>query len=135
MSPIPNSGSIWCREARDFFFDEVFMSPPRLPTVSLVLCLSFTQACGEQGAPQANVKPDDGRFSTLPPGSPLPSGAECVRLPQAGTEAGPQRESLCLAATVVMRLCCFLFFRAVQPSGFPRRGAAGAWLSWLAVAA
>ncbi|WP_331117659.1 hypothetical protein [Archangium sp.] len=54
------------------------MSPPRLPTVSLVLCLSLTQACGEQGAPPTNVKPDDGRFSTLSPGSTLPSGAECA---------------------------------------------------------
>ncbi len=55
------------------------MSVPRLPTLSLVLCLSLTPACGGSD-PQTNVGPPagDGRFSTLPPGSPLPSGAECA---------------------------------------------------------
>lgn len=43
------------------------MSPPRLPTVSLMLSVSLTLACG-----------DPNKFSTLSPGSTLPSGAECA---------------------------------------------------------
>ncbi|HZI03955.1 MAG TPA: hypothetical protein VEZ71_08040 [Archangium sp.] len=49
------------------------MSPARPATASLVVLLVFMQACGGSVGPG-----DEGYFATLPPGSQLPSGAECA---------------------------------------------------------
>ncbi|HZH18264.1 MAG TPA: hypothetical protein VE057_28185 [Archangium sp.] len=49
------------------------MSPARPATASLVVLLAFMQACGGPVGPG-----DEGYFATLPPGSALPSGAECA---------------------------------------------------------
>jgi hypothetical protein len=62
---------------RPFFIDEVaILSPLRLTTLSLVLGLSFTLACNFGPIAPGNGQP--GYFPTLPPGSTLPSGAECA---------------------------------------------------------
>ncbi len=64
-------------DERPFFIDEVsILSPPRLPTLSLVLGLSSTLACNFGPIAPGNGQP--GYFATLPPGSTLPSGAECA---------------------------------------------------------
>jgi hypothetical protein len=53
------------------------LSPPRLPTLTLVLGLSSTLACNFGPIAPGNGQP--GYFATLPPGSTLPSGAECAQ--------------------------------------------------------
>ncbi len=58
------------------------MSPARLETVSLVVLLAFLQACEGQV---------EGYFATLPPGTALPSGAECAgRVRRSSWEPRPE---------------------------------------------
>ena len=61
------------------------MSPARPATASLVVLLALTQAC-EPGGPG-----DEGYFPTLPPGTTLPSGAECAgRVRRSSWEPRPE---------------------------------------------
>jgi hypothetical protein len=61
------------------------MSPARPAIMSLMVLLALTQACGTEG-PSV-----EGYFPTLPPGSALPSGAECAgRVRRSSWEPRPE---------------------------------------------